>query len=70
MASKTQNMIKKVTLIMGLAGLIRLVTNTVFYQNIGLVEIKHADQVITVGGTDADWGMLKADVKDTNGNCE
>ena len=55
---------------MGLAGLIRLVTNTVFYQNIGLVEIKHADQVITVGGTDADWGMLKADVKDTNGNCE
>jgi len=44
----------KVSLIPGLIAIILLVTNTVFSQNIGLVDIRYADLVITVGGTDAD----------------
>lgn len=38
----------------GLIGLILLAANTVFSQNIGLVDTRYAEQVITVGGTDAD----------------
>ncbi len=44
----------KVTFFPGLIGLILMVTNTVFSQSIGLADVKYADQVITVGGNDAD----------------